>query len=330
MKTPSSLVILLASTLVTACGFQSKTTFLMPTSPSNVGAAAGAGSSSSSAAASAGASASSASSSSASSSPTEAPFAGTWASGTIGNLPNVSSCTNLQWQISNLSPTSVAGSVSAVCAGPVTVTANLTGQLEGGDVVNLTANGQAVASGITCGFTLTGVGHRESNDSMRLDYQGTTCLGPVSGSELLRRNSPAPPATPAPSAPETPSAPEPERAPDDEVFGCTKFLPNKMEYVKCIHGHIKPTNEHSAFEVTKRVAWGMRGEGTGLLLKPTGENIVTWRGYTFAAARIMWPDGHIVKVVSDVGPGGANGPIYLDEGYVDRNRYLPALNPALP
>ena len=210
------------------------------------------------------------------------------------------------------------------------VTANLTGQLEGEDVVNLTANGQAVALGITCGFSLTGVGHRESNDSMRLDYQGTTCLGPVSGSELLRRSAPAPPASPASSSPEPQPAPEPEPAPDDEVFGCTRFLPDRMDYVECIHSHIMPTNEYTAFEVTKRVAWGLRSEGAGLLQKPSGENIVTWRGYTFAAARIMYPDGHIYKVLSDVGSGGTNGPSWQDEGFVDGNRYLPALNPALP
>lgn len=99
----------------------------------------------------------------------------------------------------------------------------------------------------------------------------------------------------------------------------------------CIHIHIRPHDEYSGFEVTKRVAWALRNRGGGgLLLKPTGENIVTWRGYTFAAGRIMFPDGHIYKVLSDVGRGGGNGPSWQDEGFVDRNRYLPALDPELP
>lgn len=324
MKNFALFAILLASTLVAACGFQSKTSVLMPTAPSSVNA-------STSVSASSASSASSSSSASTSASSTGgSPFAGSWASPTIGGLPNIQSCTNLTWQISNLSPTEVAGSMSAVCGGSVTVNADLTGKLNGSDIVDLTAKGQAVAMGITCGFTLTGVGTRQTNDSMKLDYQGSTCLGPVSGSEMLRRASPAPAPAPSPAAPEAPKAPEPDPIPDDDVYGCTNQLPNKQKYVECIHERIRPTNEHSAFEVTKRVAWGLRHEGAGLLLKPAGENIVTWRGYTFAAGRILYADGHLYKVISDVGPGGANGPMFLDEGFLDAGRRLPALDPRLP
>jgi hypothetical protein len=199
--------------------------------------------------------------------------------------------------------------------------------LNGTDSLDLSASGQAVGFGITCGFSLTAVGTRQSDDSVRLDYQGTTCLGPVSGSEMLRRKSPSPAPTPA-----TPSAPEPQpaQAPDDDVFGCTRMLPDKFKYVECIHDRIRPTNEFSAFEVTKRVAWGLRDEGAGLLLKPTGENIVTWRGYTFAAGRIIYADGHLFKVIADVGSGGSNAPSWQDEGFLDPSRRLPALDPKLP
>ncbi len=221
----------------------------------------------------------------------------------------------------------VAGSVSAVCAGSVTVTANLTGRQQSNDVIDLTANGQAVGFGITCGFNMTGVGRRESDNSIRLDYQGTTCLGPVSGSELLRRASRA--AEPAPAPAPTPE-PQPVPASDDDAFGCTRVLPDNVKFVECIHSHIRPTNEYSAFEVTKRVAWGLRDQGAGLLLKPTGENIVTWRGYTFAAGRILYDNGRLVKVIYDVGPGGANGPSWQEEGYLDPSRRLPALDPKLP
>ena len=99
-----------------------------------------------------------------------------------------------------------------------------------------------------------------------------------------------------------------------------------MQLVECIHGHVLPHDEYQAFEVTKRVAWALRGEGVGLLIKTTGENIVPWKGYIFAAGRIAYPDGHIIKVISDVGPGGANGPIWLDNGFVDPSLYLPALD----
>jgi hypothetical protein len=167
----------------------------------------------------------------------------------------------------------------------------------------------------------------QGNDAMKLDYQGTTCLGPVSGSEMLQRRAPAPapaPGAPAP-APEPEPQPQPQPAPDDGAFGCSG-IGDHQKLVECIHGHVNPHNEYEAFEVTKRVAWALRGEGAGLLIKTTGENIVPWRGYIFAAGRICYPDGHIIKVISDVGPGGANGPQWFDNGYVDRSLYLPALD----
>jgi len=80
------------------------------------------------------------------------------------------------------------------------------------------------------------------------------------------------------------------------------------------------------------VAWALRGEGAGDLIKDGGENIVAWRGYSFAASRIVYPDGHLFKVIFDAGPGGANGPSWQDEG-VDSGligRYVPAIDPALP
>jgi hypothetical protein len=133
-------------------------------------------------------------------------------------LPNITSCTDLHWAISSQTSTSVAGEVSAVCGGIADITATLTGQMDGNDKVNLTAKGSAFALGLTCGFDLSGVGHRESADAWRLNYSGSTCLGPVSGSEVLRRNSPAAPApqpepSPEPSSPQPAPAPQPQPSP---------------------------------------------------------------------------------------------------------------------
>jgi hypothetical protein len=208
----------------------------------------------------------------------------------------------------------------------VNVSANLTGEMSGSDVVNLTANGQAVGLGLTCPFSLTGVGHLQGSDAMRLDYQGATCLGPVSGSEMLQRRAPAAPAPSSPSEPAPEPQPEPQATPDDGAYGCSG-ISDHGKLVECIHGHVNPHNEYEAFEVTKRVAWALRGEGAGLLIKTSGENIVPWKGYVFAAGRICYPDGHIIKVISDVGPGGANGPMWFDNGYVETKFYLPALDP---
>jgi hypothetical protein len=312
-------LVFLASMLVMGCQFSNKTNLLLPTAPSSSLASSSSGGSSSSSNAAA-SNSSGASSSAASSAPAAA---GTWASPTIAGLPNIASCSDLQWQISSLSATAVAGSVSAICGGVVNVTANLSGQMSGTDLVTLSANGQAVGLGLTCPFSLNGTGHMQGSDAMRLDYQGMTCIGPVSGSEMLQRRAPA---APAPSAPEPQSQPEPSPpAVDDGAYGCSS-IGDHMKLVECIHDHVHPRDEYQAFEVTKRVAWALRGEGAGLLIKTTGENIVPWRGYIFAAGRIAYPDGHIIKVISDVGPGGANGPIWLDNGFVDRSLYLPALD----
>ncbi len=100
--------------------------------------------------------------------------------------------------------------------------------------------------------------------------------------------------------------------------------------VECIHATIRPRNEHEAFEVTKRVAWALRGQGGGLLIKNGGENIVSWQGYSFSAGRVCFPDGHIYKVITDVGPGGANGPGWSDNDFVDRSLYVPAIDPSRP
>ena len=152
----------------------------------------------------------------------------------------------------------------------------------------------------------------------RIPYTGTTCLGPVRGSETLHRKAAAPPApTPTPAPP----------PPDDPLFGCGG-ISDKMDLVDCIHGHIQPHDQYAAFEVTKRVAWALRGEGAGLLIKNAGDNIVSWQGYSFSAGRICYPDGHIYKVIGDAGPGGANSPSWSDNGFVDRSLYLPAIDPS--
>jgi len=96
--------------------------------------------------------------------------------------------------------------------------------------------------------------------------------------------------------------------------------------VACVHTAINPPRtEEGAFEVTKRVAWLLRGQGAGLLIKNGGENIVAWKGYSFSAARICYPDGHIYKLLSDVPT--TNGPSWQDNGFVERSLYLPAIDP---
>ena len=204
--------LLLSSIVASGCQFQNKTELLSPTAPSGTAASSGGtdiGSSSSSGSGSG--SGTSSSGSPSGSSTSSSAFQGTWGSATLAGLPPITSCTDLHWSIASQTSTSISGEVSATCGSIADITADLTGEMDGSDKINLTARGSAIAFGLTCNFDLTGVGKRESEDSLRLDYQGMTCLGPVKGSELLRRNSPTPASPPIeppqPNAP--PSAPPP-------------------------------------------------------------------------------------------------------------------------
>jgi hypothetical protein len=76
--------------------------------------------------------------------------------------------------------------------GSVEITGSASGHING-TTVPMTANGQATGAGLVCPFALTGTGHILSEKSMRVDYSGTTCAGPVSGSETLtKRDRPIP------------------------------------------------------------------------------------------------------------------------------------------
>ena len=169
--------------LAAACGFENTSELLTPTAPSP-GATTGGGTPS-------GASGSSNGSANGSSggSPTATPasaFAGAWATSSFAGLP-LDNCADMKWLITEQSPTSVGGTVSATCQGGTTVSANLTGELKSDSVIDLTAKGTFVAMGLPCAFDLKGTGTRQAGDSMKVDYSGTYCFGSVSGTEQLRR-----------------------------------------------------------------------------------------------------------------------------------------------
>lgn len=104
----------------------------------------------------------------------------------------------------------------------------------------------------------------------------------------------------------------------------------KISLVTCVWNAVSPTNSVGDLEVIKRVAWLLRGEGGGLLIKNGGENVVLWQGYSFSASRMCFSDGHIYKLISDAGPGGANSPIFDDNGFVDVSLYVAAIDPSKP
>lgn len=161
MKNAYLVTLLLTSALATGCTFENTAKLLSPTAPSgNVGDTAGTMTSTGGGNASGG--------SSTTATPASA-FSGAWSSSSIAGLP-IGNCADLKWLIAEQSATSIGGTVSATCSGGATVSAILNGQLNGTDKVNL-----------------TGLGTRQADASMKLDYQGRHCLGNISGSETLRR-----------------------------------------------------------------------------------------------------------------------------------------------
>jgi hypothetical protein len=81
----------------------------------------------------------------------------------------------------------VAGTVTASCASGVNVAANLTGTMQSENVINLVAIGTITAMSLPCQFNLNGIGTRQAGDTMKVDYNGSYCLGTVNGTETLRK-----------------------------------------------------------------------------------------------------------------------------------------------
>jgi len=98
-----------------------------------------------------------------------------------------SQCTNFKWNVTEQTGTSAKGTFSAICAGNLNVSGTAQGTLSGSTI---TWSGDGTASGAeitSCPITLTGTAELGA-DSIRIPYSGTTCLGPVSGVEILKKS----------------------------------------------------------------------------------------------------------------------------------------------
>jgi hypothetical protein len=99
---------------------------------------------------------------------------------------NPGSCGNLEWKIDSLTGTSASGTFKATCGGGLTLSGSAEGRLSG-LTAEFSAGGTVAGQGTTCPFSLAGTAVPEGLDAVRVNYSGTTCLGPVSGSELLKK-----------------------------------------------------------------------------------------------------------------------------------------------
>ena len=117
---------------------------------------------------------------------TVAALMGNWASASASVIPAPSTCTDFKWNPTEQTSTSAKGSFSASCAGDLKVSGTASGTLSG-NTISWGANANAATpSQPTCQVLLAGTAEL-GVDSIRIPYAGTTCLGPVSGVEILNK-----------------------------------------------------------------------------------------------------------------------------------------------
>ncbi len=111
-------------------------------------------------------------------------FGGSWGSVAASTAEAV--CTDFAWRVTNVELTSASGTWTARCFKTVPVSGNASGALVNGEI-RWTATGTGTADGVgMCPVALSGTAKLE-NGQVRIPYAGTTCLGPVAGTEILRK-----------------------------------------------------------------------------------------------------------------------------------------------
>lgn len=111
-------------------------------------------------------------------------FSGSWAS--VATSAVQETCTGFQWSVTNISLTSASGNWSATCWGTVAVNGTATGTLDATRLTWSAIGIGALPSGESCPVSLAGTATLEDKQ-IRIPYSGTTCFGPVAGTEILRK-----------------------------------------------------------------------------------------------------------------------------------------------
>ena len=112
-------------------------------------------------------------------------FAGTWSSITVSNP--ATGCGNLKYTVTPTSATTANVTFTATCAGNITVTGSGAGTLSG-STITWSANGLVGQGGVNCPFAFTNSkATMESNGQIVVNYTGTVCGIPVSGTETAKK-----------------------------------------------------------------------------------------------------------------------------------------------
>ena len=111
-------------------------------------------------------------------------YLGTWAGPTVA--PAAQSCGSLQWKITSQTGGQAGGDFSATCADGVSLAGTMTAT-HGETSIPWAATGTATKGSTTCPFSMTGTGTFQGTSNIVVNYAGTSCNGPVSGSETIKR-----------------------------------------------------------------------------------------------------------------------------------------------
>ncbi len=118
--------------------------------------------------------------------PTVNLLGGQWISATPDASSLINSCTNFVWNVTDSTPTNVSGTFTATCFSVLQVSGSAQGTING-STINWTASAIADGSGVSnCAITLQGTATIGAND-IQIPYTGTTCMGDVSGTEVLQK-----------------------------------------------------------------------------------------------------------------------------------------------
>jgi hypothetical protein len=112
-------------------------------------------------------------------------FAGTWASVTAATP--ATGCGNVKYTVTPITATSANVQFNGTCAGNITVTGTGTGTLSG-STLNWSATGLVAQGGVNCPFSFTNSkATTDATGQLVVDYSGTVCGIPVSGTETVKK-----------------------------------------------------------------------------------------------------------------------------------------------
>ena len=111
-------------------------------------------------------------------------YLGTWAGTTVA--PVAQSCGSLQWKVTSQTGGQASGDFTAACADGVSLAGTMTAT-HGETSIPWAATGTATKGTETCPFSMTGTGTFQGTSNILVNYAGTSCNGPVSGADTIKR-----------------------------------------------------------------------------------------------------------------------------------------------